>query len=161
MLRGISKMRAISIAMLVNTAAALGYVVYLYIHFGKEDFGTEYTGYVYQLALVLGFEFYKLISGFVSFRSDGCRENSTAIRNNGIIMTGLSAAWVYLAIRNHTSGLGIVGGQFSETFMILTALVDLLCSQLLILSTIGEKEETEFDNTADRKNYICPKFVFK
>ena len=161
MLRGISKMRAISIAMLVNTAAALAYVVYLYCHFGGGDAGTEYSGYTYQLALVLGFEFYKLISGFVAFRSDGCGENSLSVRNNGIIMTGLSIAWVYLAIRNHTGGLGAVGGSFSEIFMIVTALIDLLCSQLLILSTMDEKDETEFDNSADRRNYICPKFVFK
>ena len=77
-------------------------------------------------------------------------------------MTGLSIAWVYLAIRNHTGGLGAVGGSFSEFFMIATALVDLLCSQLLILSAAGSEEDIYDDGReADTINYICPKFVVK
>ena len=76
-------------------------------------------------------------------------------------MTGLSVAWVYLAIRNHTGGLGAVGGSFSEFFMMATAFVDLLCSQLLILSATGEEDLSDDERTADTRNYICPKFVFK
>ena len=161
MFRGNSKMRAVGIITLVNSAAAVGYVVYLYCHIGAHS-SEAYPSYLYQLLLVFGFEVYKIISGFVAFRKAEDTDESLAVKNNGIIMTGLSIAWVYLAIRNHTGGLGAVGGSFSEFFMIATALIDLLCSQLLILSASGsEKQDISDERTSDTQNYICPKFVLK
>ena len=161
MFRGNAKMRAVGIIMLVNSAAAMGYVIYLYCHLGAQS-SEKFSGYLYQILLVFGFEVYKIISGFVAFRKAEDTEESLAVRNNGIIMTGLSIVWVYLAIRNHTGGLGAVGGSFSEFFMIATALVDLLCSQLLILSAAGSEEDIYDDGReADTRNYICPKFVVK
>lgn len=160
MIRGNSKMRAVGIIMLVNSAAAMGYVIYLYCHFGAHS-SEAYPYYLYQILLVFGFEIYKMMSGYIALRCGRYTGNSVAVRNNGIIMTGLSVAWVYLAIRNHTGGLGAVGGSFSEFFMMATAFVDLLCSQLLILSATGEEDLSDDERTADTRNYICPKFVFK
>ena len=67
MFRGNAKMRAVGIIMLVNSAAAMGYVIYLYCHFGAQS-SEEFSGYLYQILLVFGFEVYKIISGFVAFR---------------------------------------------------------------------------------------------
>ena len=67
MFRGNSKMRAVGIITLVNSAAAMGYVVYLYCHIGAHS-SEAHPSYLYQLLLVFGFEVYKIISGFVAFR---------------------------------------------------------------------------------------------
>lgn len=171
MLRGNRRMRAAGIIMLANAVIALGYVFYLFGHLAvlKEYYGSDFAGlsgasaggYRMQLMLVLVFEVYTMMSGVIALRSAWVEENSGAMKFNGIVMTVLSGAWVLLAIKNHTSESDLVGGSFSESFMIATAIVSLICSQLLILSAMDSKPKTADTKSAEDKNYISPKFVIK